>query len=138
MHDPVNTMGGRFAFRVEFLEGGIYSELHSLWDEVPKDGRVKRLSLFEHTELGDVEHLVLEGYARYGFGNEAVSVVPFGGSVSEPVNQLTAKIFVVVNGDGTAEIFRVNLTGPEPTLQRASGPAADLPFNAATYRPGVA
>ena len=84
------------------------------WDNIPEDARIESVSI--HDETG--ECLCAEGYSRYVFGNEAVSVN--GGAP-----RLEAKIVGGVRaGASHAECWRVDIG--RKTVRRFDQPVAEF------------
>ena len=84
------------------------------WDDIPDDANIERVSI--HDETG--ERLHAEGYWRYVFGNEAVSVN--GGAP-----RLEAKIIGGVRkGEAFALCWRIDLA--RKTVRQFNQPVADF------------
>lgn len=136
MHDPANTLSGRYGFLACYPGGIQRSEDVYLWDELLLEEPILALKLV-NLKTGEV-HLELEGFIKFFFANEAVSGQHFQQAIVTPYERtkLTAKIFGGIRANGLCEEVRIEF---EPTLigRQRVYPAEKLPYVVASLRPGI-
>lgn len=135
-----STKQGLFCFEVELQDGRVFSESDFLWDEVPKDSPVVRLSMKQYTGPGDrvgTELFELSGFARYGFSNEAVWAMPQEKTGFKNRQALTAKIFIGVQADRTAILTKIILEDGVPRVKSGATTVASMAFEESVYRDGA-
>lgn len=119
-----------FGFVVEFEDGSTFAESQGTWDEVPRDKRIKSVSL-ANLKAGQ-EVAKIHKCARYYFSNVAADSREFQRIV------WVGKLIGAVRENGTAVELRLHFDkAGMPVRSKHELMADSLPYTPETYREGT-